>query len=243
MMAKRRLVLCADMSKLTRAAADIFVGSFRAALKRQGFFTAVLSGGSTPVELYRLLASPEYAGKIDWASTHLFWGDERCVPPESEESNFRSASEALLQKIDIPARNVHRIRCELSPEQAAAGYEEEIGALFGIAPGELPVFDLVLLGMGADGHTLSVFPDTEASASPKGLVMANYVSRLDSWRVTMTLDALSRARKTLFLVSGAEKAKALKGMMDGDYPAGAVKGEEVVVLADKEAAGYVQGSG
>ena len=223
-MAGRRLIVFDDSAALARAAADSFVESFHAALGEKGFFIAVLSGGGTPIELYKLIASPEYSGKIDWASTHLLWGDERCVSPEDGLSNFKSAFETLISRVDIPQQNVHRIRGELPPHEAASEYGEEIRAL---------------LGLGADGHTLSVFPDTGASASPKGLVMANYVPKLRSWRVTMTLEAISRAKKTLFLVAGKEKADALKGMLKGDYPAGAVQGEEVLVLADKEAAGFI----
>ncbi|HEY4707066.1 MAG TPA: 6-phosphogluconolactonase [Thermodesulfobacteriota bacterium] len=238
-MAGRRLIVFDDSAALARAAADSFVESFHAALGEKGFFIAVLSGGGTPIELYKLIASPEYSGKIDWASTHLLWGDERCVSPEDGLSNFKSAFETLISRVDIPQQNVHRIRGELPPHEAASEYGEEIRALLGLGPDGLPGFDLVLLGLGADGHTLSVFPDTGASASPKGLVMANYVPKLRSWRVTMTLEAISRAKKTLFLVAGKEKADALKGMLKGDYPAGAVQGEEVLVLADKEAAGFI----
>jgi len=237
-MSGKRLVVYDGAAALAMAAADIFVESFHAALREKGFFTAVLSGGGTPLELYMLLASPEYSGKIDWASTHLLWGDERCVPPEDDQSNFESAWEALVSKVDIPRQNIHRIKGELPPQQAASEYEGEIRSLLGIAPDELPSFDLVLLGLGADGHTLSIFPDTDAHRNPHGLVMANYVPKLKAWRVTMTPDAISLARKTLFLAAGSAKALALKGMLKGDYPAGAVTGEDVLVFADNEAAEF-----
>lgn len=240
-MAGVRLAVYDGAAALARAAADIFMESFHGALREKGFFTVVLSGGSTPLELYKLLASPAYSGNVDWASTHLFWGDERCVPPEDEESNFRSAWDALISKIGIPQRNIHRMKGELAPQGAALEYENEIKTLLGLKPGELPQFDLVLLGLGEDGHTLSIFPDTDAHLGPKGLVMANYVPKLNSWRVTMTFDAISAAKKTLFLVAGKVKAAALKDMLNGDCPAGAVKGKDVVVLADREAAGLVKG--
>ncbi|MEX0800026.1 MAG: 6-phosphogluconolactonase [Dehalococcoidia bacterium] len=185
--------------------------------------TLALAGGGTPRALYALLAQREY----DWPSLEVFFGDERCVPPDHPNSNFRMANETLLSKVRA---RVHRMRGESCD---AAGYEEELRSVFG--PG-LPRFDLALLGMGADGHTASLFPGDAALEERERLVVR--VSRPDHERLTLTLPALSAAKVALFLVSGADKRVALSRVLAGeDLPAARVAAEQVVFVTDREAAG------
>ncbi|MCC6502096.1 MAG: 6-phosphogluconolactonase [Deltaproteobacteria bacterium] len=230
-----------DAASLAKAGVLLFIDSCERALKEKGFFSVLLSGGSSPLELYRLLSSKEYCARVKWDKTHLFWGDERCVGPSSSESNFKAASESLLSRADIPAENIHRIKGELTPEKAASSYENELASFFGLEPGEPPPFDLVLLGLGRDGHTLSLFPGTKALIEDERLVVANHAPD-NAWRVTLTLRALERARRSVFIVSGAEKAVALRDVFDGkDLPAAKVRAKELFWLADSEAASCLKG--
>ncbi|HBG47084.1 MAG TPA: 6-phosphogluconolactonase [Deltaproteobacteria bacterium] len=236
---RRGLLIYDGRDELAMGAAAFFIDSCRNAISEKGLFTVVLSGGNTPIGLYKLLASGDFGGTVDWRAVHLFWGDERSVPPESAESNFNTVRRSLISKIDIPPGNIHRIKGELPPEEAASAYEKSIRDFFGLSSGELPRFDLVLLGMGADGHTLSIFPGTEAACNQEKLAAANYVDKLKAWRITLTLRAITDAVMTLFLVSGREKAEALKEVLvdgEGKYPASAVTGRKLLWLVDKEAA-------
>lgn len=234
---KKGLTVYGDAGELARGAARLFFESFEKAVAEHGFFSVVLSGGSTPARLYSLLAS-EYHDKADWKKVHFFWGDERCVPPDSAESNYNTARLNLLSKIDVPPQNIHRMKGELPPSAAARDYEEELISFFGLKGLNPPPFDLVLLGMGIDGHTLSLFPGTKGLVEKERLVVANHVEKLAAWRVTLTFRAIESAVTTAFLVSGADKAAVLEDVLGGgDYPAARVKGREVVWLADSEAAG------
>jgi 6-phosphogluconolactonase len=152
---------------------------------------------------------------VDWARVHVFWGDERCVPPDHPESNYRLAREALLDHVPLPPANVHRIPTEQEPVQAAADYEQTLRRFFG--PGSVPRFDLVLLGLGTDGHTASLFPGTPAVHEYERWVVAHYVSSLPAWRVTLTPAVLNAADQVTFLVAGEEKAGALKQVLAGPY--------------------------
>jgi 6-phosphogluconolactonase len=179
----------------------------------------VLAGGSTPKATYEILAR-DYADRIDWSKVHVFFGDERTVPPDHEDSNYRMAREALLNH--VPVGSIHRMRGELPPDEAAAAYEEELREFFG-AEG-LPRFDLILLGIGGDGHTASLFPETSALEVHDRWVVANPVPKLDTTRITLTIPVINAARSVVFLVAGEDKAEALKEILEGDadpreYPA------------------------
>jgi 6-phosphogluconolactonase len=234
-----------DPDTLARAAADEFVRRAEDAIAAAGRFTVALSGGSTPLRLYRLLAEPPYRDRVAWDAVHVFWGDERAVPPDHRDSNYGAAHAALLSRVAIPPANVHRIRGEAAdPEAAAAEYEEELRRCFQIAPGGLPRFDLVLLGMGADGHTASLFPGSAAAREEDRLVVAAWVEKLGAYRVTLTTPVLNNAACVLFLVAGAEKAEVLGRVLQGGpaaaaYPAGRIRPRagELIWLVDRAAAG------
>jgi 6-phosphogluconolactonase len=170
--------------------------------------------------MYRLLASAEFGRKLDWRSIHLFWGDERCVPPDHFDSNFRATRETLIDHIAVPAENVHRIRGEIAPWDAADEYEEVLKSYLGqsVAAGKaVPTLDLVLLGMGDDGHTASLFPETAALDERARLVVANYLEKPNKWRVTLTIPTINAAADVIFLVSGANKAEPLRLVLEGPH--------------------------
>lgn len=237
----RGLKVYPDEEALASGAALVFFDSLEKAISEKGFFSVVLSGGTTPARLNRLL-SRENGRKVAWEKVHFFWGDERCVPPTSLESNFNAARESLLSKIAVPPGNIHRIKGERAPEEAADSYEKELVSFFCLKPGEPPPFDLVFLGLGRDGHTLSLFPGTKALDEDKKLVCANFVPELGSWRVTLTLKALERARRAVFIVSGEGKAGALRDVLDKkNLPAGRVRAKELLWLVDAGAACLISG--
>lgn len=204
-----------DKDAVARAAADLFIVRGRAAIAQRGFYYVVLAGGSTPKATYQLLAQPEYAARLDWSKTHLFWGDERCVEPDDVQSNYRMVREALLNHIPITMDNVHRIQGEIQPHEAAEQYEKLLRRIWSNA--DWPRFDLVLLGMGDDGHTASLFPHTAALHENKRWVAANYVERVGMWRVTLTAPAINHAACVAFMVTGASKAARLKEVLNGVY--------------------------
>jgi len=229
-------VICQDSTSLARAAAERFVTLAQGAIAARGRFDVALAGGGTPRTTYKLLATPELAGQVDWSRVHVFWGDERSVPPTHPDSNARMACEALLEPVGIPETNIHRIRGEWSPEVAAQDYEREVRDILG----KQPRFDLILLGVGADGHTASLFPGSAALQERERLVMAAYVEALRSWRVTITLRLINAARHVLILVSGASKAEALARIRSGHpLPAALVSpvDGELTWLVDQAAAG------
>jgi 6-phosphogluconolactonase len=199
----------ADPEALCQAAAREFtLRAIEAVTARNRFFVA-LSGGSTPRRLYRLLSEPPFRDQVEWSRVELFWGDERCVPPDHADSNYRMANEALVERVPIPPANVHRLPAEQSDRDAAAEeYAHTMAATFDAA-GSPPVFDLVLLGMGPDAHTASLFPHTAALAETGRWVAANFVPKLNAHRLTLTYPVLNRAREVLFLVAGADKAGPL----------------------------------
>jgi 6-phosphogluconolactonase len=209
-----------NRTALMRAAADEVVGQAAGAIGRRGRFDWALAGGKTPEELYALLASREYVSRVDWSRVHFYWGDERCVPPDHPDSNYRMARASLLDAIQPPAENVHRVPGELEPKLAAERYEAELRRCFDRAEhfeltGGFPAFDLILLGMGPDGHTASLFPGSPALAETRRWVVANPIEALTTTRLTLTLPVLNAAASALFLVAGADKAERLGQVLSG----------------------------
>ena len=208
----------AGAEDLALAAAAEFLARARTAVAQRGRFIVALPGGSTPNRFYAHLAGWRRAGtgRIPWGKIHVFWGDERLVPPGHPDSNFRAVNDALLVHVPIPQANVHRIRTEgRSPAGAAALYEQEIRTFFRLARRAAPRFDLVVLGLGADGHTASLFPGSEALAEDARLVAAPLVAKLGTHRITVTLPVLNNARTIMFLVSGGQKSEALARALHG----------------------------
>lgn len=209
-----RLRVLPDAAAWADAAAGAFFAIGAAAIRERGRFAVALSGGGTPRAAYERIAAtwreaPD--GAHDWARTHLFWGDERWVPADDPRSNYRMAREALIARVPIPPENIHRVRTEArDAREAAADYEEALRRFFGSRAGEPPRFDLAFLGLGADGHTASLFPGTDALDAVDRLAVAVHVATMDSWRVTLTLPMLNRAANVIFLVTGADKAAALR---------------------------------
>ena len=207
----------ADAEAVSRAATVEFVRRAAEAVQARGRFTVALSGGSTPRRLYQLLAGEPFRGQVDWGRVEVFWGDERSVPPDDKESNFRMAHEALLASLALPPGRVHRMAAERSDRDAAAReYQDQIARAFGVdANGEPPAFDLILLGMGPDGHTASLFPHTTALGETKRWVVVNHVPKFNTDRMTLTYPVLNRAREVLFLVAGSDKAEPLSEVLQG----------------------------
>jgi 6-phosphogluconolactonase len=204
-----------DAGTVARAAAGELHRLATAAVAERDRFTVVLSGGSTPRLLFRKLAGAP-PGSLPWEKIHLFWGDERTVPPDHPDSNFRMVQEELLSHVAIPAANVHRMRGEdPDPAAAAADYESDLRGFFALQPRQLPRFDLVLLGMGVDGHTASLFPGSEALTEPDHLAVAPWIDRLTARRLTLTARVLNNAACVIFLVSGGEKAATLQRVLEG----------------------------
>ena len=242
--ANRDIVVLPDLDTVSQEAARRFVAIVNDAIARTNRCTVALAGGSTPERLYRLLASDMYRDTIQWASLYLFFGDERCVPPDDHESNYRMARESLLDHVPVLPEQVFRMEGERDPQSAAVTYDATLGDAFGLTPGRVPHFDLILLGMGPDGHTASLFPHTDALQVVERLATANYVPKFDSWRLTLTYPVLDAATHVLFLVGGAEKADAVQQVLEGafdpaEYPAQGVRTPEgtVTFLLDAAAAG------
>jgi 6-phosphogluconolactonase len=243
---KIRVRVFKDLEELSRSAASLFIETAMKENDAKGFFTVLLSGGRTPKRLYELLKDKEFSTELPWVNTHLFWGDERCVNLTHPDSNYRMVSEALLSGVDIPPENVHPISGELK-EGAAFLYEDEVMSFFKARQKgyfNVPTFDLVLMGLGGDGHILSLFPNATAlGASSRILMDVNVEDALVSHRVTMTMPVVNKASKIVFLVSGEEKSAILKETLEGDYdprryPAHGLnpaKGE-IVYLVDEAAA-------
>lgn len=228
-----------DNTVLARAAAQEFHRLAEDAVQERGRFSVALSGGNTPRTVYSLLAAEHR--ELPWDRIHVFFGDERAVPPQHPDSNFRMASESLLAKVPIPETNVHRIRAELEPEVAARDYEDQLREFFHPVANAWPRFDLVLLGLGDDGHTASLFPGTTALHESVHTVTANWVEKLKTFRITLTYPVLNHAAEVIFLVAGEGKSQIFADVLkpgEDQYPAQLVLPEEgrVLWLADQEAA-------
>jgi 6-phosphogluconolactonase len=229
-----------DPAALANAAARLIVEQAQAAIDARGSFSIALSGGSTPRDLHRRLASPPLVHQVDWPHVHVFFGDERCVPPDDAQSNYRMAEETLLSQVPIPAAQVHRMRGELPPEKAADDYAAQLKAFFKDDP---PRIDVILLGMGDNGHTASLFPGLRAVHEQRRWVMAEDVEEVGMWRITLTPVVLNLGRVVAFLVAGDGKASMLHQVLEGPYkpaelPAQIVRPSpgEVIWLADAAAA-------
>ena len=204
---------------LAQAAAEECVRLALEAVEARGRFSIALAGGSTPKRLYTLLASEQSArSRFPWERTHFFWGDERHVPPDHADSNYRMAFVTMLSKVPVPPPQLHRIEAE-NPDagRAALGYEEDLLQYFRLTQGTWPQFDLVLLGLGPDAHTASLFPETEVLDEMTRLAAAVWVPKFQSWRITLTAPLLNHAAHVLFLVSGKDKAEALRAVLQGDF--------------------------
>ena len=258
-------IVLSDRSALARETALRFGALAREAITTHGTFSVALSGGSTPRDLFVLLAMREFAPQIDWAHVHVFWGDERAVPPDHPDSNYRMANEALLAHVPIPGSHVHRIRAELPPEDAAREYAKELREFFNLDADErgqtqmgknnprssalvgVPSFDLILLGLGANGHTASLFPHTQVLRETQRWVAAEYIAEVKMWRITLTAPVINAAKNILWLVAGADKAETVREVLRGAYrpedlPAQLIQptNGNVAWLLDKEAASKLQ---
>jgi 6-phosphogluconolactonase len=212
------VVVCSDAAAVFGEAARRFVDAARQTMAARGRFFAALSGGSTPKGLYELLATPEWSRQVDWGKVLVFWGDERFVPPVSAQSNFGMANAALLSKVDILPSNIFRVPTEAgSAEEAAAVYEQTLRRALAAAPAATPALDLVLLGLGTNGHTASLFPHTQVLRETGRLVAAVYVEEVKAFRITMTARLLNRARGLMFLATGGEKASVLNEVLFGEF--------------------------
>jgi 6-phosphogluconolactonase len=209
-----RLQIHADAEAMIQAAAAAFVARAQAAMDAHGRFSVALAGGGTPKPLYELLATAPLRDAVDWSRVDVFFGDERCVPPDSPRSNYRMANEALLSKLPIPAANVHRLHGEDDPAQAALAYEQVLRAAF---RREQPRFDLIVLGIGDNGHTASLFPGCACLRERGHAVCAQYVESQHEWRLTFTLPLINAAAAVWLLAEGAGKAEALSQVRDGPW--------------------------
>ena len=216
---EREIRILADGASIAKRAAGIFVQAAAAAVKEKGSFTVALAGGSTPKTLYGLLVNDaSLRSQVPWDKLHLFFGDERSVGPDHPDSNFRMASEALISKSPLKPEQVVRIKGENpDTEQGAKEYEQALRSYFKLSDGQYPRFDLVLVGMGNEGHTLSLFPGTKALHADKRIVSRNWVGKLYTERITLTAPAANNAKLVIFMVTGADKAPALKAVLEGPY--------------------------
>ncbi len=229
-----------DIEELSRAAADFFSTLARDCAAKRGRFAVALSGGSSPKGLYALLGSPPYRDEVPWQQVHIFWSDERCVPPDSPESNYKLALDAFLSAVPLPDVNIHRVKGETAPDAAARSYEDDLQIFFR-GPG-VPMFDLIILGAGEDGHTASLFPGSPSLDETARLAVPVYLEPPKKDRVTLTLPVLNCASHVLFLAWGRAKAGVVSQILEGNdarkYPAGLVRpaSGKVTWLIDRQAA-------
>jgi len=214
MTSKSNLSIFKSTDQLNEFAAEFIVKLAKEAISERGEFCIALSGGQTPQRLYALLASEKYRTQIDWQKTHVFWGDERCLPPEDERNNAHEAKLILLNHVSIPSQNIHVIPVNLSPAEAAKTYENEIANFFGDKPKQ---FDLMMLGLGENGHTASLFPHTDVLLENAQGVKPVYLEEQQMFRITMTAPLINASCVILFLVTGIEKAESVKSVLQGAY--------------------------
>ncbi len=204
----------ADPLSLAKAAADLIINMSGESILRSGKFTIALSGGKTPAILYELLASDDYCSRVDWKNIFIFWGDERCVPATGNDNNSYAAKQLLLNNIPIPHENIFPVDTTLPPPEAAAQYEETLKQFF---RSNLPEFDLILLGMGDNGHTASLFPNSSVLQEKSSIVKEVFVREVNMWRITFTEKLINHAANKLFLVAGKDKATMLHTVLEGPH--------------------------
>lgn len=228
----REIIVGRDIAEMNRLAAERFVIISEESIQKRGRFTVALSGGSTPKALYKLLASEPYRSQVDWTHVLFFFGDERNVTADSEESNYRMANEYLFEPLSISNNKVFCWRTELGvPEAAANEYAKTLRSQFGAT--DIPVFDLILLGMGQDGHTASLFPHTSALDDTEHLAVSNTVPKLETTRLTFTYPVINAAHNIAFLIAGADKAKVLAEVLEGNGDRHALPSKGVHPMAGK----------
>jgi 6-phosphogluconolactonase len=230
---------------LSRAAAEYFLEVAQNAVKANGVARIAISGGNTPKRTFELLANPaeKFFKAMPWAQIELYWVDERTVPPDSKDSNYRMTREALLSKVPLKPERIFRIEGELEPEQAAARYESAIRNHLRLEGAQGPRFDLLQLGIGPDGHTASLFPHTEAIHELIRIAVANHVPQLNTWRVTLTSPVINEARDVFFLIAGKDKAQPLHDVLLGKFDPETLPSQlirprngRLLMLLDKDAA-------
>jgi 6-phosphogluconolactonase len=238
----------ADGEQFASAAAELFVNLATESIGARGFFRVALSGGSTPRRVYKLLATEGFNRRVDWEHVEIFWGDERYVPADAPDSNYRMTDEALLRNVPLPAANIHRVPTNISPPHAAAdAYENNIRKCFGDSF-SVPQFDLIYLGLGSNGHTASLFPGSQALQERSRLVVADFVPEVDQWRISMSAPLLNHGRTVVFLIAGGEKAEVLREVLLGPrdpqrLPAQLIVPEgKLLWLTDRAAAALVSGA-
>jgi 6-phosphogluconolactonase len=232
-----------DIYKLSRAAAEFFVSQSQFAIRDKGRFTVAFSGGSTPETFYALLATEAYRVRVEWDKVYVFWSDERCVPPEHVDSNFRMARDALLDQVPIPSGNIFRIKGEDQPNKAASDYDRLLRDFFDLEDDTPPRIDLVLLGLGVDGHIASLFPNSDALEVTDAFAAATFIDEMRAWRVTLTLPVINAAHFVLFLVTGSNKARRVEQILANASPDEPIPAQRVapvdgdlIWLLDDEAA-------
>jgi len=237
-----------NAAELAQQAAQLILTQSQLGVARNNLFTIALSGGSTPKRLYELLADPtqQFRSQLPWDRIHFFWTDERHVPPDHPDSNYRMVREAMLVRAPVPPTNVHRMLSEKpNASEAANDYESQLRDFFHPPAGELPRIDFILLGLGPEGHTASLFPDSEVLQETQRWVAAPWIAKLNSYRLTMTLPVLNNASTVVFLVSGSEKAEILREVLKGEpdrFPAQRINPTNGALswLVDENAASKLQ---
>ena len=236
-----QVIIKENPARLSDAGATLFAESAGHAMERKGFFTAALSGGSTPRGMHRRLAEEPFRSCISWKKTHIFWVDERCVPLEDPASNYGAARKDFIDRLPIFKNNIHPMPVHMAPDEGSIHYQKEITNFFETGPHEIPVFDLILLGIGTDGHTASLFPETSALEEQKQLISIVKAGMPNVNRLTMTYPILNRARKVVFLASGKGKADIIQAILEKKQrglPALGIQPHsgKLVWLLDREAA-------
>lgn len=235
----------ATPAEMAAASARLFASRVEHAVNNRGIARIAISGGSTPQAFFKLLADPAgpFLATVPWNNLQLFWVDERCVPPDHPESNYGVCRELLLSKVGIPENNIFRMEGELDPEEAASRYEATLRNVMKLEGAESPAFDLVVLGMGPDGHTASLFPHTEALNEMGRLVVANHVPQKDTWRITLTWPVINQGTEVAFAIAGADKATVLQQVLTGprnpeEYPSQLIRptNGKLLFLLDEAAA-------